>query len=112
MKNIRKGTSDGNKDLPDTVIGAEAEQGIAEMFKESYENLFNSAPSGAEMETMKVNLETLIDVAAKDEVNKVTGDIVREAVSKLKPRKTDVSGGYISDALKLAPELLFDQLAV
>ena len=44
--------------------------------------------------------------------SQVTGDIAREAVSKLKPRKTDVSGGYISDALKLAPELLFDQLAV
>ena len=42
---------------------------------------------------------------------KLTGDIVKEAVMKLKSLKTDVSGGYVSDALKNAPDLLYVQLA-
>ena len=35
---------------------------------------------------------------------------MKEAVSKLKALKTDVSGSYVSDALKNAPDLLFRQL--
>ena len=41
----------------------------------------------------------------------MTGDIVKQGVSKLKPQKTDVSRSYVSDALKSAPDLLYDQLA-
>ena len=111
MKNIRKGTNVGNSELPDIVAGAEGEENIAEMFKQCYDNLYNSAPSGAEMKKMKVDLEKMIGIAAKDEVGKVTGDIVKEAVAKLKAKKTDVSGSYVSDALKSAPDLLYDQLA-
>ena len=60
---------------------------------------------------MKNRLEHLISDAAKLEVAKVTGVIVKEAVFKMKPNKTDVSGSFVSDALKNAPDLLFDQLA-
>ena len=42
---------------------------------------------------------------------KLTGKIVKEAVSRLKLQKTDVSGSFVSDALKNAPELLYEQLA-
>ena len=41
----------------------------------------------------------------------MTGSIVKEAVSKLKAQKTDVSGSYVSDGLKNAPDMLYDQLA-
>ena len=61
---------------------------------------------------MKTLLNNLIGLPAKQEVVKVTWAIVKEAVAKLKPRKTDVSGGYVSDALKNAPDLLYDQLIV
>ena len=111
MKTIRKGRHGGTCDLPDTVGGAVGEGNIAEMFKESYEKLYNSAPSEGEMTELKADLENLIGIAAKDEVSKVTGVIIKEAVSKLKPDKTDVSGSYVSNALKNAPDLLYDQLA-
>ena len=91
--------------------GAVGEQNIAEQFKESYEKLYNSAPSGDEMHDMKEALENMITLASKEEVDKVTGEIVKQAVSKLKPQKADVSGSYVSDALKSAPDLLYDQLA-
>ena len=45
------------------------------------------------------------------EVNKVTGDIVKEAVCRMKPQKSDVSGCYSSDALLNGPDSLFDCLA-
>ena len=112
MKHIKTGQNKANTELPDTVGGADGEQAISEMFRESYETLFNSAPSGQEMEEMKTLLNNLIGLSSKQEVEKVTGAIVKEAVAKLKPRKTDVSGGYVSDALKNAPDLLYDQLAV
>ena len=112
MKKIKKGRSTGSSELADTVGGAVGEQDIAEMFKKSYDDLYNSAPSGAEMKHMKKVLEDIIVPTAKEEVVKVTGMIVKEAVGKLKPKKTDVSGSYVSDALKNAPDLLYDQLAI
>ena len=111
MKKIRKGRHSGSNELPDNVGGSVGEQNIAELFRKSYENLYNSAPSGAEMAEMKTMLEDVIALPAKEEVTKVTGGIVKEAVAKLKPNKTDVSGSYVSDALKNAPDLLYDQLA-
>ena len=111
MKIIKKGRNDANSELPDTVGGAVGEQNIAEMFKDSYETLYNSAPSGDEMNAMKGKLEEMISLASKSEVKKVTGKVVKEAVSKLKAQKSDVSGSFVSDALKNAPDLLFDQLA-
>ena len=111
MKTIKKGKSAGNSELPDTVGGAEGEQGIAEMFRESYDNLYNSSPSTEEMTELKAMLEGLIGLSDREEVHKVTGVVVKEAVAKLKPKKTDVSGSYVSDGLKNAPDLLYDQLA-
>ena len=110
MKNIKKGKH-SNSELPDVVDGAVGEHNIAELFKQSYDNLFNSAPSEDEMKKLMTKLEDIIGLASKEEVTKVTGGIVKEAVAKLKPNKTDVSGSYVSDALKNAPDLFYDQLA-
>ena len=63
------------------------------------------------MTEIKTHMENLIDVASKEEVWKVSGDSVKVAVDKLKPNKSDVSGSYVSDALKHAPDLLYEQLA-
>ena len=87
------------------------EQNITELFKESYNELYNSAPSLDEMHSLKAALQKMINLASKAEVEKLTGSIVKEAVSKLKPQKTDVSGSYVSDGLKNVPDMLYDQLA-
>ena len=65
MKSIRRGKNAGNSELPDSVGGVMGEQNIAELFKESYENLFNSAPTGDEMHEMKAKLEDLIGVGGQ-----------------------------------------------
>ena len=43
---------------------------------------------------------------------KLTGAAVKKAASKLKPRKSDISGGFTSDAILHAPDILFDKLAM
>ena len=45
-------------------------------------------------------------------MNKVNGPIVKEAACRLKPGKSDVSGGYSSDAILHGPDILFDYLAM
>ena len=41
----------------------------------------------------------------------VTGSIVKTAVCSMKPRKSDVSNCYTSDAMLNGPDILFEQLA-
>ena len=93
MKTIKQGRHAGNSELPDCVGGAEGEEAIAEMFRQSYETLYNSASSANEMDVLKTTLERLMGVHETQEVSKVTGAVIKEAVGKLKPGKADVSGG-------------------
>ena len=45
------------------------------------------------------------------EVGKLTGQAVKKAAALLEQQKTDVSGGFTSDALLNAPDILFQYLA-
>ena len=65
------------------------------------------------MEQIKVKIrELLVDVGnTAIEVNKLTGDIVKQAACKMKPKKGDVSESYTSDAILNAPDILFELLA-
>ena len=63
IKTIKRGQSSSNSELPDSVVGAKGEQEIREMFKDSYERLFNSSPSvpgDREIEEMKTVINNLI----------------------------------------------------
>ena len=53
----------------------------------------------------KVN--SLISNNSVLEVLYISGSKVKEAASLLKPRKGDVSGGFTSDALLNAPDIMF-----
>jgi hypothetical protein len=46
------------------------------------------------------------------EVEKVTGDVVKQACCKMKPGKIDVTEAYYSDVFLHAPDYLFELLAV
>ena len=41
----------------------------------------------------------------------ITADLVKTAVKKLKPDKSDVSGNFTSDCLKAAPSIFFEKLS-
>ena len=63
------------------------------------------------MTTLFINIEHLINPGSLEDVARVTDSVVKLAVSKLKPQKSDVSSSFTSDALLHAPDVLFDQLA-
>ena len=56
-------------------------------------------------------LAELITLDSVDEARKITGAKVKEAASLMKAAKSDVTGGFTSDAILNAPDQLFDQLA-
>ena len=59
----------------------------------------------------KGKLEICISADSKLEVDNFTGQILKQAVGKMKPDKTDDCGSFVSNILKNASNLLFDQFA-
>ena len=111
MKLIRKGGG-GPAELPDTVAGANGEQEIVDKFRFVYSGLYNSASTEDEMKALHDKVDKLITADSVQHVARVTGSIVKEAVCSMRPRKSDVSSCYTTDALLNAPDILFEQLAV
>ena len=111
MKNIRCGGSGRQSDLPDTVAGAQGEEEIVDKFRIVYETLYNSADTQAEMADLLNQVNRMIDNNSVQEVTKINGSKVKEAAGLLKANKGDVSGGFTSDAILNAPDILFEQLA-
>ena len=46
------------------------------------------------------------------EISKLSGSIVKEAVTQMKSKKMDVTGGFSSECLLNSPDSLFDLLSV
>ena len=111
MKRIRCGGSSSNQELPDSVSGASGEDEIADKFKAVYEALYNSADTNVEMAELLQEVDALIGETSQQEVAKITGSKVKEAVTLMKAQKGDISGGFTSDAILNAPDILFDHLA-
>ena len=110
MKAVRSGGG-SQEDLPDEVEGACGEEEIVEKFRQVYSTLYNSSGSQDGMDQLREQIQTLISEQSMSEVGKLTGQGVKKAAALLKPRKTDVSGGFTSDALLNAPDILFEYLA-
>ena len=98
MKKIKCCKSKGQV-MPEEIEGETEPDLILNKFKEVYENLYNSAGTDNAMTTIKEKLKTLIDHNSIFEVNKITGKLVKQACSKMKPHKMDVSGGYTGDSI-------------
>ena len=110
MKTI-KGKKKKGQSLPNTVEGAEGPDEILNKFREVYENLYNSAESIEAMKAIKTNIARLIDQDSVDEIQKITGKVLKEACCKMKPGKSDVSGVFTSDVLLHSPVSLFEKMA-
>ena len=110
MKQIKSGGGAKNE-LPDNVAGANGEEEIVEKFKDVYSTLYNSSGTQDGMAQLREHVQTLIGPSAINDVNKLDWRAVKNAACKLKPRKSDVSGSFTSDALLNAPDVLFHHLA-
>ena len=76
-----------------------------------YSTLYTCADTKPGMDVLKEKIKELITAADIEEVCKITSSVVKQAVGQLKARKSDVSGGYTSDALLNAPEIIHEHLA-
>ena len=93
MKVIKTGGG-GPIDLPDTVSGANGQEEIVEKFKSIYSELYNSAGTQVEMTAIRESIKKLIRPESVQEVSKVTGCVVKQAMTDMKPSKSDVSGCF------------------
>ena len=115
MKELRRIKSGKGEidELPETVDGVTGEREVADQFRKVYETLYTSAASEKGMDDLQQKLQLLLQTEnSKTEVEKVTADIVEQAVTKMKKHKMDISQGFSSDALLHAPDLLFQLLAI
>ena len=113
MKRIL-GRKDTGQTVPESLDGKVTHDTILERFKECYEELYNSAGSENAMDIMKAKLEQIVKddvLGSTHEIQKVTGQVVKEACSRMLPGKTDVTEAYTSDVFLHAPDILFDHLA-
>ena len=74
--------------------------------------MYNSVDDKDDMMELFQEVENKIDRKSNVDVDKVTPDIVKEAVKKLNANKTDPVFSFTSDFLKNAPDILFDHLSI
>ena len=97
--------------VPESVEGKVTHESILEVFRNCYSELYNSASTVDAMTDIKNKLQGLITDNSFREVNKVTGEVVKQACSRMKPGKLDVTGSYSSNIFLHGPDLMFDLLA-
>jgi hypothetical protein len=107
-----KGKKNTGQTMPDCVEGETEHHEILEKFKEVYVQLYNSAGTAEAMHEIKNKLKNLISGDnSLPEINKITSKVVKEACSRLKSGKSDVSGSFTSEVLLHGPPELFHHLA-
>ena len=111
MKKIRNRGDVKKTELPDNVANADGEEEIVEKFREVYAALYSSAGTENEMGDLKEKVKALIGDSSVSEVDKITGKVVKVAALDMKPDKGDVTGGFSSNAILNAPDILFDHMA-
>ena len=111
MKRVSSGKGPIDE-LTEELDGVSGDQEIANKFKEVYNSLYNKSGSEDSMKGIKSKIKTLTsEQDSMKEITKVTASIVKEAVTKMKPDKRDVTGGFTSDCLLHAPDSMFVLLA-
>ena len=98
MKEMKRilGRKDNGQSVPESLDGKVTQDSILERFKECYEELYNAAGSDDAMTNIKAKLENIVNediLDSKQEIEKVTSDVVKEACSRMLPGKTDVTEG-------------------
>ena len=84
---------------------------IAGHFGSIYSELYNSAEDTAEMEAVKEEVEHAINENSLIDVKKITPDIVKKAVQKLKSGKSDPTYSFSSDCFKNGPDNVYARLS-
>ena len=84
---------------------------IPNHFGETYKKLFNSIDDRENLNSVKDSIDEIINVNSCNVVEKVTAEVVKEAVMHLNNDKTDPQFSFSSDCLKNAPDQLYQHIS-
>ena len=91
MKRVRTGKKEA-EELTNTVDGVTGSDNVANKFKEVFEALFNSVEDKPDLEAVEQRIRLLMQKEdTKNEVNKMTAEVVKQATLSMKGHKIDVS---------------------
>ena len=88
------------------------QENVPEHFKDIYSTLYNSVDDVENMTKVTNDVEEKISSINLKEVMKVTPKVIKSAVSKLKPGKSDPVYTFSSDCIKVESPTLWNLLAV
>ena len=105
MKKIKSAGKQTQPENVDKKTGAE----MPEQFANVYETLYNSVNDDEGLDVLYQKL-TAAGISANG-TDRITPEVVKQVVNKLKSGKTDVSGEFTSDSLLHAPDSLYEILS-
>ena len=108
LKEMKRIKSEGRQRIPDHVDGNTGSD-IADTFADVYEELYSSVDDKEGLADLQQQLQNA-GINASD-VDQITPEVVKLAVGKLQPGKTDVSDQFKSDVFLHAPDNLFAVLS-
>ena len=84
---------------------------IEEHFAGLYKTLYNSVDEQDTLQDVASIIDSKISNNCKEEIKKITPDIIKEAVSRIRPQKSDPVFNFTSDCLKNAPQSLYAHIS-
>ena len=101
------------KNSPAIPASMDGEQGenIPKHFQNIYTKLYNSNNDDEEIEEVVKDVKEKVNQSNLKDVEKVTPEIVKEAVKHLKGKKSDPVYAFSSDCLRHAPDILYRHLS-
>ena len=85
---------------------------VPEHFKSIYSNLFNCGNDKENMFNLMNSVEKDVNQSNLADVYKVNPSIIKEAIKKIKPGKSDPSHTFTSDCMKVDSEILLNYLSL
>ena len=81
-------------------------------FGSIYSKLYNSAADAHKLQEVHEHVEELVHVGQADRIAEITPALLKKAVGKLRPGKSDAVYSFSSDCFKCGPDNLFTLLAL
>ena len=92
-----------NQSIANSIDGCS--ENIADLFASKYEKLYNSVKDEKELTYLSDKIDNSINDKDLPEINRVTADVVTDAIGHLKNGKNDPTLKFGSDMLKAAPAI-------
>ena len=107
---IKKLRSSNNKE--DVTIDGAVGKDIPNKFAGIYGDLFNREEDEKNIEHLEAKINRNINVDSMKEIDKINSVVIKEALDRIKPNKSDPIFDFTSDFLKNGPDILHEQLAL